>query len=77
MRVKVIDVNFATNKNWIFRFVDSNGSDYYVKDSGFYADEKLNNPVTKMTLDRIHVGMWVNIESQKINGVNIVTRIFG
>lgn len=75
MRVRVVDVNYAVDKEWIFKFADSNGAEYYMKDNKFYVEENLSNPITNMSLERVHVGMWINIDSQMTKGLNVVTRI--
>ena len=77
MRVRVVDVNYATDKEWIFKFADSAGAEYYMKDNQFYLEENLTNPMTNMSLERVQVGMWINIDSQKAKGLNVVTRITG
>jgi hypothetical protein len=75
VRVRVTDVNFTTDKEWIFKFIDLEGIEYQAMDSEFYCINKLTNPITRMSLDHLNVGMWVNIDSGKVEGLNIVISI--
>ncbi len=75
MHVRVTDVNFTTNHPWLFKFSDSDSTEYLAFDSGFYAEHGLSNPVNRMHLDQLDVGMSSKIKFTVIGNQNVVTSI--
>ncbi len=75
VRALVTDVNFTTNHPWLFKFSDSEGKEYLAFDSGFYVEKGLSNPVNRMHLDQLDVGIYSKIKFTVIGGQNVVTSI--
>lgn len=55
MRLKIKEVSFTTEENWIFKLSDG-FSDYYILDTGCYESKGLKSPITKHELDYWDVG---------------------
>jgi len=75
IRASVTDVNFTACKPWLFKFKDSEGEEYLAFDSGFYTEHGLSNPVNRMHLDQLDIGMYSKIKFTVIGGNNVVTSI--
>lgn len=74
MRLKIIDVNFTNDKNWLFKFSDS-FSEYFVMNDSFYERNGLKSPVTKKELDYLDVGTSILCESKEIDGIKVILKI--
>lgn len=75
MRVKVTEVNFTSDKSWIFKFIDSKKVEYIALDSNSYRALNINSPLNKMHLDSLDLNSSVIIEFTEHSGKNIVTKI--
>lgn len=71
MRLKIIEVNFSGDKNWIFKL--TNGiKTYYVMDTPFYSRNDLNSPISKRELDKLDIGFSIKCEVEKIEDFEVV-----
>ena len=75
MRMKVIEINFASNLPWLFRLIDSTGVEYFVLNAEKYAEFGVASPVTRLMLDNFDIGTSIQASSKEWNGANIVTVI--
>ena len=75
MRLKVIEIDFTTHNNWIFKFVDSNGCEYFIMNSSFYSENKMKSPISKKELDTLSVDHWLSANVLNINGIMTVIQL--
>ncbi len=74
MRLKIREVSFTTESNWIFKLSDGI-SDYFILDETSYKLKGYKSPITKHELDYFDVGHSVLCEVIDIDGLKIVTKI--
>lgn len=74
MRLRISEVNFTVDENWIFKLSDGS-VDYYVLDEDGYKSKGLRSPISRPELDCWDVGHSILCESADIDGLNIITRI--
>ena len=53
MRLRIIETNFTTKYNWLFKLFDENENDFYIMNQSFYESQNLKSPITKKELDTI------------------------
>ena len=71
MRLRIIDTNFTSNYDWLFKLIDENDNQYYIMDDAFYKRHNCKSPITKNELDYYEKGQWIaasviNLEERKI-----------
>jgi hypothetical protein len=74
MRLKVKDVNFTNNYNWLFKLSDG-FDDYYIFDDYFYNKNRLKSPITKKELDYLDIGHSLLCEVKDFGNVKVVIEI--
>jgi hypothetical protein len=75
MIIKVIDVNFTSNHNWIFKFKDSTNEEYFIMTDKFYKLNKLKTPISRKELDSLDIGHSISCHFKLIEGLKVVTQI--
>ncbi len=75
MLVRVTNVSFIQEQPWLFKFVDRQNEEYLVLNSAFYKGYGLPNPLIRMHLDQLDVGMSAKIAFKMIDDKNVVTSI--
>lgn len=76
MKLKIIEVNFTSNLNWLYKLINQEGSIFYIMQKDFYDALELHSPVTKRELDCYDTGHFISADVVQNNDANIVTRIF-
>lgn len=74
MRLKIIEVNFEDDKDWIFKLSDGY-EDYFIMKNNFYYFNKNSSPISKYELDILDVGCSILCDTEKICDRNVVVRI--
>lgn len=74
MRLKIKEISFTNEQNWIFKLSDDI-SDYYILDERGYKSKGLKSPITKHELDCWDVGHSVLCETDEFDDLKIVTKI--
>ena len=74
MRLKIKEVNFSSEENWIFKLSDGL-LNYYILDNNTYVAKGLKSPISKYELDFWDVGHSVICETVDIDGLRIVTKV--
>lgn len=72
MRLRIIDTNFTTKFDWLFKLADESGSNFYIMTEQFYKNHNLESPITKKELDYYDRGQWISSTAKEINGKLIV-----
>ncbi len=75
MRLRIIDTNFTTRHDWLFKLVDENGNDFYIMSGAFYKSHNLKSPITKKELDYYDRGQWITASVEQIDGKGIVVSV--
>ncbi|MFC4687674.1 MAG: hypothetical protein BGO86_07615 [Chryseobacterium sp. 36-9] len=75
MRLKIIEVNFTTKYEWLFKLKDHNDEIYYVMDESFYKKYKIKTPITRQHLDSLEKGQSINAIAREIDNKNIVVQM--
>jgi translation elongation factor P/translation initiation factor 5A len=75
IRLRIIDTNFTTKHDWLFKLSDENGNDFYIMNQAFYKSHNLKSPITKKELDYYDRGQWITATTVQINDKRIVTSI--
>ena len=75
MRLRIIDANFTTKHDWLFKLVDENGNDFYIMNESFYKNHNFKSPITKKELDYYDKGQWVAASVEHIDGKGIVVSV--
>jgi hypothetical protein len=74
IRLKIINVSFTSDINWVFELTDGKTS-YYIFDSDFYRKNNIKNPISKKELDYLDIGYYLKCEVKRIDGFFVVTSI--
>lgn len=74
MILQIIDINFTTTFNWLYRLTDNTGVEYFVMNDSFYRMHGFKSPVTKKELDTFDIKQSVDCHYESIDGKNIVTK---
>ncbi|UXX79790.1 hypothetical protein N7E81_01540 [Reichenbachiella carrageenanivorans] len=74
MRLKVKDVSFTNDEEWLFKLGDGT-NDYYILTESEYKKMGLNSPISRRELDSLDVGHSILCETQNVNNINVVTKI--
>ncbi|MBT0813069.1 hypothetical protein KIH41_17405 [Litoribacter ruber] len=74
MRLRIKEVNFEMDKNWVFHLTDGS-SDYYVLNENMYKKIGIKSPLSKHHLDQWDVGHSILCDVVEIKGVKIVTKV--
>ncbi len=74
MRLKITEVSFTTEENWIFKLTDG-ASVYYILSETFYKSKGLKSPIGRKELDSWDVGSSVVCETMEYEGLKVVTTI--
>lgn len=72
MRIKITDVNFTKQHEWIFKLVNEFGDVYYIMNELFYKKHNLKTPLTKRELDTYDRGQWINASVENIEDIKVV-----
>jgi hypothetical protein len=72
MRLRIIDTNFTTKFDWLFKLADESGSNFYIMNEQFYKNHNLKSPITKKELDYYYIGQWITSPAKQIDGKFIV-----
>ena len=75
MRLRIIETNFTTKYNWLFKLFDENENDFYIMDQSFYESQNLKSPITKKELDNYDRGQWITAVVRLIDDKGIVVEI--
>lgn len=75
MRLRIIETNFTTKHNWLFKLFDENENDFYIMDQSFYESQNLKSPITKKELDNYDRGQWITAVVRLIDDRGIVVEI--
>ena len=75
MRLRIIETNFTTKYNWLFKLFDENENDYYIMNQSFYESQNLKSPITKKELDNYDRGQWITAVVRLIDDRRIVVEI--
>ena len=75
MRLRIIETNFTSKYNWLFKLVDENENDFYIMDQSFYESQNLKSPITKKELDNYDRGQWITAVVRQIDDRRIVVEI--
>ena len=75
MRLRIIETNFTTKYNWLFKLFDENENDFYIMDQSFYESLNLKSPITKRELDNYDKGQWITAVVRRIDDRGIVVEI--
>ncbi|WP_395050471.1 hypothetical protein [Flavobacterium sp.] len=75
MRLRIIETNFTTKYNWLFKLFDENENDFYIMDQSFYESQNLKSPITKKELDNYDRGQWITAVVRLIDDRGIVVEI--
>lgn len=75
MIFKIVDINFTTKYEWLFRFSDEFGNESYIMNESFYKNHNLISPITKQHLDYLDKGQHINVVIECIENKEIVTKI--
>lgn len=51
MKVKIVDINFSIEYNWLFKFEDFQNNIYLIMEDYFYLQNYLRRPISKNNLD--------------------------
>lgn len=72
MRLKIIDVNFTNDHDWVFKLQDEKGNHFFIMNQLFYKAHGLKSPITKKELDSYDKGQWINVILKEVAGKIIV-----
>lgn len=75
MRLRITEVNFTTEHDWLFKLTDESGDAFYIMNESFYKKQNLKSPITKKELDYYDKGQWINVYVKEIDSKNIVVSI--
>ena len=75
MRLRIIETNFTTKYDWLFRLIDQHNEIYYIMDDKFYRNHNIKSPITKQHLDSFDKGSSINAIVREINGKKIVLQV--
>ena len=75
MRLRITEVNFTTEHDWLFKLIDEIGDVFYIMDEPFYKKHNLKSSITKKELDYYDKGQWINVSVKKIDSKNIVVSL--
>ncbi|MBP7470636.1 MAG: hypothetical protein KA782_06060 [Flavobacterium sp.] len=75
MRLRIIETNFTTKYNWLFKLFDENENDFYIMNQSFYESQNLKSPITKKELDNYDRGQWITAVVRLIDDRRIVVEI--
>ncbi|HBH47664.1 MAG TPA: hypothetical protein DDX98_03450 [Bacteroidales bacterium] len=74
MRLKITEVSFTTEENWLFKLSDGY-SDYFILSEEFYKKKGLKNPIGKKEFDSWDVGFSVLCEVLEFEEQKVVVKI--
>lgn len=74
MRLKIIEVNFTSRYEWLFKLKDHNDDIYYIMDESFYKKYNMKTPITRQHLDSLDKGQSINAITKDINNMKIVVK---
>jgi hypothetical protein len=74
MRLKIKDVSFTNDCDWLFKLSDG-FNEYYVLTNHFYEKMGLKTPISKNELDYLDVGHSILCEVKDFDGKKVVTKI--
>ena len=72
MNLKVSNVNFTTEYDWIFKLVDIEKNKYFIMNNDFYKSNNLKTPISRIQLDSLDIGHPINCHFKVINEVKII-----
>jgi hypothetical protein len=74
MRLKITDINFTNEYNWIFKLSDGI-NEYYILTNDFYEKMRIKTPISKKELDYLDIGQSILCEIKDFEDIKIVTKI--
>ena len=75
MRLRIIETNFTTKYNWLFKLFDENENDFYIMNQSFYESQNLKSPITKKELDNYDRGQWITAVVRLLDDRRVVVEI--
>jgi len=72
MMLTIVDSNFTTHFDWLYKLSDGQKKEFYIMGNNFYKSHKIKDPITKRELDYLDKGSVLNCVVEDINGKNIV-----
>lgn len=75
MRLRIIETNFTTKYNWLFKLFDENENDFYIMNQSFHESQNLKSPITKKELDNYDRGQWITAVVRLIDDRRVVVEI--
>jgi len=75
MRLKIIDVNFTTRYDWVFKLADETNNIFFIMNESYYKKRNKNSPISKKELDYYDRGQWINVFTENIDGLGIVVKV--
>lgn len=75
MRLRIIETNFTTKYNWLFKLFDEKENDFYIMNQSFYESQNLKSPITKKELDNYDRGQWITAVVRLIDDRRVVVEI--
>ena len=75
MRLRIIETNFTTKYNWLFKLFDENENDFYIMNQSFYESQNLKSPITKKELNNYDRGQWITAVVRLIDDRRVVVEI--
>jgi hypothetical protein len=60
MNLKVSDVNFTTQFDWLFKLVDFEKNEYLIMNDDFYRSNHLKTPTYRIHMDSLDIGDTIN-----------------
>jgi len=74
MRLKIKEISFTKDVEWIYRLSDGIG-EYFILSESFYKSHGMKSPLNKGYLDVFEIGHSILCDVLEIEGVNVVTKI--
>ena len=75
MRLRIIETNFTTKYNWLFKLFDENENDFYIMNQSFYESQNLKSPITKKELDNYDRGQCITAVVRLIDDRRNIVKI--
>ena len=75
MRLRVIDVNFTTEFEWIFKLSDDKRNIAFIMNEIFYKAHKMKSPISKKELDYFDKGYSIKCRLENVENISVVTNI--
>lgn len=77
MRLKISEVNFTSQHDWMFKLVNEQGINYFVMNEAFYKRHMQKSPITRKEIDHWDRGQWINATVSTLGGINVISYLNG